>query len=406
MPLITDLPCEVITSVLRKLDNIQFLLPALLACRYFYLSYKENPSSVVLDILRQQIGPDLIPYAVAASEVLRLPRPRTRSSVKQLLDVLYNDPGSLVPQIQVVPLGTVIEMGHTHDLIEGFADAFASEAWALFGQSERLLLSAAERFRFHRAFYRVELFLRIFRGRGSRMAGQLESEQLELFLSRHSPWLNEQLGCVHDYLEKRFSKATLDVVSHDIEFGMLSVDYVSNGPLNHFKQLWLSQGIEFLSRVESEKSHEGQQTFLNSAFGGSQVGLHDALTKPYDTEIDDIRPLEDYSAEEQRALDPREDKEDVDMGPSCVWRALHDRLPRPEWVLCHAHARLRHRAYVLWDYKRVERHQMLSSFVELRDSPGESDDEYFKAFEEMHESFRKRSKIWLGGGRGYWDKGA
>ncbi|TGJ78685.1 hypothetical protein E0Z10_g10076 [Xylaria hypoxylon] len=241
----------------------------------------------------------------------------------------------------------------------------------------------------------------------SQMDGALEDQQVQLFMSRHPPWVNEQLGCVHDYLENRFSKATRDVLYHDIEFGELSIDYISNGPLNFWKQLWISQGIKFISRVENAKSHDDQQALLKFAFGIGNVPLHDALTKSYDAHIYDDHRLEDYNDEEKRALNPRQDEEDMDEGPFTIWQSCHNRLPRPDWVLCHDHARLRDRAYVLWDSERIREYKMLQFFEDLRESPNESEDDLvlFEAFQKMQHSFKERSKIWLDGGRGYWDNG-
>lgn len=62
------------------------------------------------------------------------------------------------------------------------------------------VLSSLEYYRFCRAFYRVELFYKLFR--------DSEDNPREYFPSfaRLPPWENEQICCVHDYLERRFAE--------------------------------------------------------------------------------------------------------------------------------------------------------------------------------------------------------
>ncbi|KAI1423574.1 hypothetical protein F5Y12DRAFT_798269 [Xylaria sp. FL1777] len=240
MPTITRLPCEVVACIFQKFDHIHCLLPSILTCRHFYSSYKESPS-LALDILHCQIGQALLPYSIALFEASRMTR--TRSSIQKLLDTLYNEPAVLPQRLLDIPLSGLIEMGDTHDLVKNFVDAFASDAWSLVlshipdhghGQADSLVLSPTGRFRFYLAFYRVELFMRLFRDDSTQVLGTFEDEQVDMFLSRPPPWVNEQLGCVHDYIEKGFSRASASrhVLAHNIEFGELSIDYITNGPEN------------------------------------------------------------------------------------------------------------------------------------------------------------------------------
>ncbi|KAI0967016.1 hypothetical protein F4678DRAFT_447161 [Xylaria arbuscula] len=410
MATITRLPCEIIAGIFRKLDNIQSLLPSILTCRHFYLSYKESPS-LALDILHHQIGPALLPYSIAVLEASCMAR--TRSSIQQLLDTLHNEPAVLTRRLHDIHLSGLIEMGGTHDLVKNFADAFASDAWSLVlshslvqgqGQSDGLVLSPTEEFRFYRAFYRVELFLRLFRDDSIQVSSIFEDEQVDMFLSRHPPWVNEQLGCVHDYIEKRFSQASRDVLAHDIEFGELSIDYITNGPENPWKQRWISQGFGFIHKLEQATSYDEQQILLSSTSVSGQVELHEALTKSCESDDGNYEILENYSQEEIKALEPRQDNEDEDDGPFIAWKPNHDHLPREAWVLMTDNAVLRRCAYVLWDAARIRRYNMLQIFDKLSQRPFASESEFnAEAFEAMFRSFAQRSKIWQKGGRGYWN---
>lgn len=210
MSVITKLPYELVASVLRKFDNVRFLPPSILTCRHFYSSFKEHPD-VKYEVLRRQVTSDLLPYAVAVMEASRLPHPLTGASIQGILDALYNEPAKLVTQLRTVPLPVLLKMGQTHDVIQSLAADFATDAWTLLSQTDpgvsgNLVLSPKESFRFRRAFYRVELFFNLYRSRGVGLSDSFSDSDYRRFLSKHPPWENEQLGCVHDYLEKKFSE--------------------------------------------------------------------------------------------------------------------------------------------------------------------------------------------------------
>lgn len=206
---ITSLSCEIVASILRNLDNVRFLTPTLLACRHFYSSFKESPS-IELEILRRQIPSDLLPESVALMEVSRLPRPYTASSIRGLLKDLYQERDQMSNEIGLLPLSFILRMGYNYDIIHSLVMEFAKDAWGLLshGRQEMLgdfLLSSTEYVRFCRAFYRADLLLYLFRGEKQKHRSEFETI-LNSEFSYHPPWEDEQLGCVHDFLEKRFSQ--------------------------------------------------------------------------------------------------------------------------------------------------------------------------------------------------------
>ncbi|KAF2489262.1 hypothetical protein BU16DRAFT_598145 [Lophium mytilinum] len=404
---ITDLPCELVASILRNLDNFSSLLPSLLACRHFYSSFTENPR-IQSEVLQRQVTPALLPYSIALMEASRLPRPRTAASIHTLLDTLYKDPAQLIARLQTMPLPMVLRMGCTHNVIHDLAAEFATDAWGLLLQGDSrvsgdLSLSSKEEFRFHRAFYRVELFFQLFRDYQGGEAGLLEAREFQQFLSRHPPWENEQLGCVHDFLEKRLSEASLDVVAHDIEFGEYEIDYLEFGGENYWKQLWMSQGVHFIYQLLNEDSYEAKKALLKSAFSSKPIYLHDALSSPAgDTDYDHVI-LEDYDHVQIEALAPRRDDQDTDKGPFSAWFSDYRSLPRDAWVMFSDKAGLRERAYVLWDSDRIKRFNLMNVFSSVPEDPSYlcTDEDIV---DDMRTSFDERSKIWQKGGSGYWSK--
>ncbi|KAK3902172.1 hypothetical protein C8A05DRAFT_15727 [Staphylotrichum tortipilum] len=415
MPSITQLPCEMVAEILGKLDHLRFLLPALLACRHFYTSFKKS-HGVKASILRRQITPALLPNAVALVEASRLPRPLAASSVVALLDDLHNRPASLAAWLPTIPTALVQKMGRTHDAIHALATGFATSALDCISPpsapagtaTEAAALSPLEYFRFCRAFYRVDLFYTLFRG------GSFESDMNPWFFSRHSLWENEQLGCVYEYLEARFAKASREVVAHDVLFGEVSVDYLTSGEDNQWRQTWaalltperqLSHGVEFVYNLTIADSYDAKHRMLQSALDPSygRVNLPEALHEVLDDA--DGRPVQFQSEEElhsialRRGDSPEED--DTDQGPYKAWRNAHADSTLEESLMFEDDAWLRGRAYVFWDRHRVQQ-QFKDGFGE---EPGYRRDYTEREYADMLESFRERSKIWQKGGKGFWSRG-
>ncbi|KAK1958615.1 hypothetical protein LY78DRAFT_674291 [Colletotrichum sublineola] len=343
------------------------------------------------EIVRRHVTPALIPYAFAAVEAHRLPRPREGADVQLLLNTLHDEPAQLTARFPSMPRALLQRMARTHDVIYGFAYKFATEAWHRFHGDEEgstftsVTLSPTEYFRFCRAFYRVELFYNLFSEKVLIVDRQIQSSGVKeginpWFFSKHTPWENEQLGCVHDFLEAELAKASFEVVAHDVNFGEFDIDYLTNGDDNHYRQLWLS-------------------------FDTGDVNLPLALFEALE-DRDDIANVwyEDDVEEKLHLVMPEhKNEEDVDRGPYEAWYPAHKGLPIACSFMDLDNDWLRKRAYVLWDWDRIERHHLLEIF---QGHPVNPRLEYTQEeWQEMQESFNERSLIWQKGGSGYWSKG-
>ncbi len=182
-----------------RLAHRWFLTPlAPAACRHF----SDKGHGMGPPNLGHQITPNtLLPYAVALMEASRLPSPLVGGSVVALLDDLYCRPALLAARAPQLPTHLVRRMGHTHSAILALATDFAARALERIPPPSdstiptSLPLSPSELFRFCRAFYRVELFYRLFRD------GAFADDVNRWFFWRQPAWENEQLGCVCRYLE-------------------------------------------------------------------------------------------------------------------------------------------------------------------------------------------------------------
>ncbi|KAH6618377.1 hypothetical protein B0J18DRAFT_437206 [Chaetomium sp. MPI-SDFR-AT-0129] len=405
MPSITQLPCEVVGLVLKSLDHPRYLCSALLTCRHFYSSFKES-HGVRTSILRHQVTPALLPYAVAVAEAAQLPRPLSSASISSLLDELYKTPARLAARMSTLPASTVQSMSLTHDTIHTLAMDFATKAHALIPPFPTCtpVLSPSEYFRFCRAFYRVELFYI--------MSREYEFEALtqSLFFSRHHPWENEQLASVYEYLEARFAEASLDVLMHDVDFGEGGVDYLTTGAENGWRQAWLSHGVLFIYDLTKADSYEARHEILVDAYYSpheSEACLPEALQEVITPDVSEDTIVAQYS-ETHLQMIPQlyghqigNDKVDMDPGPYRAWREENKDQWLEDSCMHESAAWLRERAYVFWDDDRLR--NLPRGFG---DSPGERSLGYTEEeFEEMLDSFDERSQISLKGGSGYWSKG-
>ncbi|KAI0531910.1 hypothetical protein GGR58DRAFT_208264 [Xylaria digitata] len=208
MTRVTDMPCEVIVSVFKQLDNIKFLPPCLLTCRHFYYSYTEIPRSGI-EILGRQVGPALLPYSIATEEASQsLP---ACLSTTELIVALQNKSDTLIDRLRDYPLIALVRLGHMHDLVEKYAKLYASEASGYINKpslqphgripsDDAPPLSSTEQLRFYRAFYRFELYTRLLRGNNAQLG-----QEIDMFFSGHCPYENEQLACVYDFLGRNMS---------------------------------------------------------------------------------------------------------------------------------------------------------------------------------------------------------
>jgi hypothetical protein len=199
-------------SVPGNLSHQWFRAPAVFECRRFFMSPKNTQhTDAPRPVIRPQITPTLLPYAIALVEATRLPRPLVGSSVAALLDALYSRPDRLAAHhsVRQLPNDRVRQINSAYEMMDTMTADFAACALKRISPSGRAmstrtpLLSPAEHFRFCRAFYRVELFHTLFGG------GRFADEVNCWFLSRHAPWENEQLACVYSYLGTKLDPGLL-----------------------------------------------------------------------------------------------------------------------------------------------------------------------------------------------------
>lgn len=193
----TSLPPEIKQAIFCSLPDVASLKSLVLSHSSFYHVYLDAESLILGEILRRQIGSDMITLATVLSKSYNL-RPWSKAGVLEFLSRLLEHEA---PISWTLPQALFISQLHGH--VEFFVAGFAAAKLADKTQKD---LSRNEKFRITRSLYLFELYCNLFRARKSAKADRFSAEeQRGLFFTRFAPWENEQLGCIHDYLFEQFS---------------------------------------------------------------------------------------------------------------------------------------------------------------------------------------------------------
>lgn len=271
--------------VLAQLDSMQSLGSAILSHSLFYNAFHEDTKRIVRSILRNQIPPQLMYYAEATfkaqfvdvdggKETCILLRPAFKSVKlgsnsppleEWCLEWIFDLPlrGTGVPKVsrrgkdkqtysQMGAISIADAISRTHGYVEHFRDGFIRERLPLMqnlmGRRVNPKGSRASRmelFRISRALYRFQIYCNLmFRDVVDLHPGRRARESRNLHMDRYfmgvfPPWVNEQLCCIHDYLEEVLSRAFDDVAAHEVIWGALSVDWLAQGRRNEHKQAFV-----------------------------------------------------------------------------------------------------------------------------------------------------------------------
>lgn len=209
---IERLPVEMIGDVLRRLDSVSTLAISIRTSPIFWRAFQQN-SLICCDILRSRIGTELLPYAIATHQARhwRDLGTNTEHDTRSLLDMLYTDPASILPRLAKIDNKGLKEIDHMHSIILRYAQEMAGRAFSFIGSGPAGYevdepASTTELYRICLAFYRVELYMQLFGvSKPQAVVPSLELQK-SLFFNRHLPWINEQLACVHDFLEWKLSR--------------------------------------------------------------------------------------------------------------------------------------------------------------------------------------------------------
>ncbi|KAL2682955.1 hypothetical protein Neosp_007416 [[Neocosmospora] mangrovei] len=400
MASITSLPLHLVADILRLLDNIQLLPPVVLSHRIFYSALLDTPS-LPLDILRSQIPENLLPLAVAAYTSQKSVRDLNGLDAEAFLTKCYDSPlQSIDGGLLHLSLGQAIQVGRIDDALSELREEFTlCSLRRLYGVnsdesiSDDQGLSPGEEYRISRALYRFQIYRNLFldkevldkeqdlfpSGYGDDDYQDDEEEdtkpdkkQKKLFFDRHSPWVNEQLACVYDYLETRLTGVMLTILSatpayrqvmvNGFQWGENLTEWLTEKTQLFEEQRCLSLGLPRLSQLLKSSTYEEWQCSLGEASTLCQSCLEEDLEEfNRGKRPNEKRGVWRVADMDRLAQEVDADDDVTDDHPRQMWtKVYYDRVHERFRLGDHAFAPmrfvygLRGIGYVMWDGKRME----------------------------------------------------
>jgi hypothetical protein len=238
------LPDELIAHILSSLDCVQSLPAIRLTCRKMHRAIS---GEAMWSILRRQIDEVLLPYAIAIHECVDIFNTwelGAREIGRGLVEMLQGGSSAVISRINTLTLEfrAAIEMGSLHDLVVRLANEFSGVCLSkLPGVPPGKVASKSEHLRVCRALYRTELFYLLCKKDDADPETAATNKHRRAFFDFYPPWVNEQMACIHDFLERKlFDGGYREIVAHDVFLGACRVDYLSPGELNIHTQSMVS----------------------------------------------------------------------------------------------------------------------------------------------------------------------
>ena len=397
---------EIQQAILHQMPDFKALRALISASPSYLRAYQSQRISILSDVLVRDIHPDVLCDALAVVDALELPRnyddyvPKLKIFIEQYKTLLEVGPEPL-DSIAIERLSQFQQS--VIDVTKDFC-AYALSTHPVTGEylNDYAPPSLSELRRIHRAFYRYELFARLFqepdiyleeqekrhRDRNlfkTRLALQRNSirsldcqDKSFLFLVLFKPWEVEEIACVRDYITHRYDvpyrvcKSEVQAIMEEksgsgvppwenepglpldgqsiveLEFGIgrtanVLLDYDDEPCIEHY----LSLGLDFFHTFISA-SHEDQMNMLrkNSCFS------YRSLSRTLEQDGPDWdNPMYDAWANgAPLGFDGDGDKN----GPNAAWPWSTGNSVEIRYYESHK-AGLRKWGYVMWDKERLDR---------------------------------------------------
>ncbi|KAH7171438.1 hypothetical protein EDB81DRAFT_635969 [Dactylonectria macrodidyma] len=374
---ITSLPLHLLADILRMVGNVQHLPAILRSHRIFYTAFLDTPC-LPADLLRLQLPDHLLPLALAAYASQKSIRDKHGIDPNLFLTECYGAPFNALGGGHYITLDQALHISRLDDALTTVRSEFCEATLQkLYGldrddpvSAARQGLSDGELYRISRALYRFQIYGNLFFDQED--ADKTDEAQKALFFGRHSPWVNEQLACIYDYLETRLTGVMLmilsatpacrEVVVNGFQWGGNLTEWLTERSELFEEQRCLSLGLPRLQRLLQATTCEEWQSSLEEASNLCKSCLEDDLnafnrrTRP-DGAADGV-----WKAEEMDRLAQQvEDADETDDQPRKMWsKANYDGINDRFRLGAHASSPmrfvygLRGVGYVLWDGERMD----------------------------------------------------
>lgn len=214
------------------MDSPRDLFSLISASARCFRVYNESPERTLSSVLRNAVLPDAFPHAIAAfrAAAAAAPGPRQAESLEAFLNEYFQTDSLEFP----VDKEGMVALCRLCSRTSYFVDGYSTRAIRALGleRDAELCLSPTERARFQRAFFRYELYSRVYpvdhSARRSRSRVPADA-QFTQFLARIEPWEAEEMSCVHHYFTSLIGEF-IDDLEHDVVQSVLTAPGVRRPP--------------------------------------------------------------------------------------------------------------------------------------------------------------------------------
>ncbi|KAI2471898.1 hypothetical protein F4781DRAFT_62891 [Annulohypoxylon bovei var. microspora] len=425
---VLQLPLHVVAVVLSKLDTIQQLGPVILSHRIFLDSFNDSLHSVARNIIINQISAETSPLAFALLEPTRI-KNGDYDAVCDLLTRLETASETKDASSRFLPRLSMSDynfLSRNYAAAEFLGKSLANEVIPI--ATDRLALNRLslevtprESCRLNKAFLRYQLMCNL-------LCSDEDDEELSvddgnnlrlLFFSKFSPWVNEQLSCIHTYLERKVAEAFDEFVAHDVEYGEMPINWSSDMIECSHVQWFLSQGLPLLSSVVraksySERVHIFHLNNLRVREWKYEPDQQLAFMVPQDSLLEPLglgsidASLDSYTEEQLDQLARPSDgaQDSADSSPFRVWQAAHATNSIFDSIQSPRDRNLHECGYVLWDYADISAADLREGCNSVRSEPPHFQQRLRDSWsdEDLLRSQEQRTEIYFSGGTGYWPR--
>ena len=425
---LTSLPPELKYAIFMCLPDVPSAKALALTTSSFFQTFLGAEELILTQVLQNGMDTQVLRDYLTALWVSQS-RVWSKDAILKILDEYFA--GSISHTSHKWKLSEALAISKLNEIVDFLATEFASSA--LFrnptARGANATPSSSEMRRIKLTLHRYELYCNVFRhpthhrmvrdklnrNRLIRPQPFGAHEQRKAFFDKFSPWENEQLGCIHEFLVQEITAPFRDVAKHDVEWGCNAVPYLDNDcgvGENMYKKAYVARGLEYVHRLVTADTYDARYDILEEqdpqscGSGGFGNRLSDVLESHVE---DDGMPLKDYTEELKTLHIGPPFLNDSDRGPMEAWRWANSKSSKGQFYFREDHRPLRQRGYVMWDLQRLLNWKLLETPVDNMIAPHwpgylerlKRQDERV----EQRESFKERSRIWMHGGRGWWAPG-
>jgi hypothetical protein len=342
--LLEGLPTELKQLILSSISDFGTLKAAALSCPSLFTAFRCSVAATTKAVLLNQVGPDILPEAVARLESSQLSSPRTMLAfvtfIANHLTIRRIPPSTF-------SFADASAIAHFHNSVAYFATKCAKAILAKKDSSPTTPPTTTEIARFCRAFYRFQIYNDLYSPFKYHQLVAIDHE----FYTHYSPWENEQLACIVDFIIQEFAPGDMmdrnPLTPHIRPKNILDLyyDIIMTCP---FTEHVLSFNLEQLALLGKAPTEDAQFQIVRD------LGVDPEQYSRIFLDFQSLRQSgsflgrAEFTSEGERIVNTPF-YADTDCGPEEVWRWSH----HGTWD-SRNHLELRKWGYVFWDKSRLE----------------------------------------------------